>query len=102
MHLSFTFMIEIIVPMPNFSDHNLAIEKNYPPNLKGIQVQTTWKWCFLSPSLFEFGSEGQPWFELGLCGKGLYNTNFLANKAKIYNFLQHCIAQWDGLQAQQF
>ena len=27
------------VPIPNFSDHNLAIKKGHPPNLKGVQVK---------------------------------------------------------------
>ena len=30
---------KIFVPIPNFSDHNLAIEKGHPPNLKGVQVK---------------------------------------------------------------
>ena len=46
MHLFFktfvtenTSMLAKCVPIPNFSDHNLAIEKGHPPNLKGVQVK---------------------------------------------------------------
>ena len=50
--------------IPNFSDHDLVIEKNSPPNLKGFQAKTMRKLYFLNQHLCEFGSEGQP------CTKG--------------------------------
>ena len=65
MHLFLLLLQKILpcwqncVPIPNFSDQNLAIQKIYPPYLKGVQVKTTQKWCFPSLSQLEFGSEWQ-------------------------------------------
>ena len=66
MHLTFTFKTEILqcwqkfVPIPNFSDHNLAIVNIYHPNVKGVEVKTMQKWCFMIVSQLEFGCEWQP------------------------------------------
>ena len=52
--------------MPNhqFVEQNLAIEKSFPPNLKGCQAKKIRKWYFLSQFRIEFGSEWQPWCQV--------------------------------------
>ena len=47
----------MFVPIPRYLDQKIAIEKNYPPNLKVRQVKTTQKLSFPSQSRIEFGSE---------------------------------------------